>query len=376
MLPGHFQYWLLSVWFIFYFTSPSNPSLLYAPLSVTNISSALDCSTEYSNPLLPSRQEVKYGNLPSLSPEVNGNHYLNLVQNAHQHYKPLIPYPQQQKQHTSWVVELVRLPAAYPTQSPRAGQLKRLEQHQLQLCHIRQRQEQERQQRLWLEGERQRQELQKQLKRQQALRQWQKQERQRIERQKQLERQRQELLQLQLHQEHRQRRQLLQWQLELEQRLKRQQKVQSTKRISPSHALCTIYEAMEINEDENVENSASVRRELRGQEKPAHLPLHLTNRNLHQMTQRDPDWNTKMDLVQKLINQALLLEGEDVCPPLLYLPGQGSGTLSPLESSSWPQILHQLNNASATITSVCSYSPTQGSSPQGDWTIVELETYH
>lgn len=352
-------------------------------LSVINIASALDCFTGYNNPPLPSRQEVKYGNLPSLSPEVNGNHYLNLVQNAHQHYKPLMPHPQQQTQPTSWVVELVRLPTC-PQQAPRAGQLKRLEQHQLHLRHILQRQEQERQQRLWLEGERQRQELQrqrqelqKQLERQQRLRQWQKQERKRIERQKQLERQRLELLQLQLHQEHRQRRQLLQWQLELEQRLKRQQKVQSTKRISPSHGLCTIYEAMETSEDEGVEkNNASVRKEPGGEEKPTHLPLCLTNGNLHQPPQREYDWNTKMDVVHKLINQTLLLEGEDGCPPLLYLPGHGGGTLSPLESSSWPQILHQLSHASATITSVSSYSPTWGSSPQGDWTIVELETYH
>ncbi|GAA6088146.1 trichohyalin-like [Tachysurus ichikawai] len=287
-----------------------------------------------------------------------------------------MPQLQQQKQQTSCVVQLVRLPAAHPPQAPRAGQLKRLEQHQLHLRHIRQRQEQERQQRLWLEGERQRQELQKQLERQQALRQWQKQERQRIEWQRQLKRQRQELLQIQLCQEHRQRRQLLQWQLELEQRLKRQQKIQSTKRISPSHGLCTIYEAMEIIEDENVEkNWAPVRKDLGGQKNSTHLPLSLTNRNLSQ-TQHEPDWNYKMDVVQKLINQALLLEGDNGCPPLLYLPGQGGGTLSPLESSSWPQMLHQLSNASATITSVCSYSPTQGSSPQGDWTIVELETYH
>lgn len=289
---------------------------------------------------------------------------------------PLMPCPQQ-KQPTSWVVELIRLPSACPPQAPRAGQLRRLEQHQLHLRQILQRQEQDRQKRLWLEGERQRQEFQKQLERQRTLRQWQKQERQRMERQKQLERQHQELLQLQLLQEHRQRRQLLQWQLELEQRLKRQQKVQSTKRISSSHGLCTIYEVMETSEDEDVErNNASVRKELGGQEKPTKLPLRRTNGNLPQPPQHEHDWNARMVMVQKLINQALLLEGEDGCPPLLYLPGQGGGTLSPLESSSWPQILQQLSYASATITSVSSYSPTTGSSPPGNWTIVELETYH
>lgn len=320
---------------------------------------------------------MKYGRLWSLPPEINGNHFLTQVQNTPRHYKPLPPLPQQQKQPSSWVVELVRLPAACPPRAPQAGQLKRLEQHQLHLQHIRQRQEQERQQRLWLEGERQRQELQRQLERQQALRQWQKQERQRIERQKQLERQHQELLQLQLHQEHRQRRQLLQWQRELEQRLQRQQSAQSNKRIAPSHGLSTIYEAMEISEDDNVEKiNPSVRKELGVQENPAHIPLHQTNKNLRQTPPHEPDWNHKMELVQKLIHQALLLGGEDGCPPLLYLPGQGGGTLSPLESSSWPQVLHQPSHALATITSVSSYSPTHGGSPQGDWTIVELETYH
>lgn len=321
---------------------------------------------------MPSRQEVNYRNLPSLSPEVNDNHYLTLVQNAHRHYKPLMP----QKQPNSWVVEFVRLPSACPPQAPQAGQLRRMEQHQLHLRHLLQRQEQERQHRLWLERERQQQELQKQLVRQQT-RQWQRQERQRIERQKQLERQRQELLQLQLHQENRQRWQLLKWQLELEQQLKRQQKAQSTKRISPSHGLSTIYEAMETTEDEDVDkNNASIRKDFGGQEKPTKLPLHPTNENLHQPPQCEHDWNAKMDVVQKLINQALLFEGQGGCPPLFYLPGQGGGTLSPLKSSSWPQILHQLNHGSATITSVSSYSPTRENSPHGDWTIVELETYH
>lgn len=353
------------------------PSLLFSPLSVTNIISALDCSTGYNNPRIPSHQKVKYGKLPSLSPEVNSNHYLTSVQNAHRHYKPFMPHPQQQKQPTSWVVELIRFPAACPPEAPQAGQLRRLEQHQLHLRHILQRQEQERQKRLWLEEERQQQELQKQLARQETLRQWQKQERQRIERQKQLERQRQELLHLHLHQENRQRRQLLQWQLELEQHLKRQQKVQSTKHVSPSHGLCTIYEAMETSEDEVVDkNNVSVRKEFGGQKKPIKVPLHLTNENFHQSPQYEHDWNAKVDLVQKLINQALLLEGENGCPPLLYLPGQGGGTLTPLESSSWPQILHQLCHTSATITSVSSFSPTRENSPQGDWTIVELETHH
>lgn len=288
-----------------------------------------------------------------------------------------MPHPQLHKQSTSWVVELIRLPAACPPQTPGAGQLSRLEQHQLHLRHILQRQEQERQQRLWREEKRQRQELQKQLARQQTLRQWQKLERQRMERQKHLERQRHELLQLQLHEENRQRRQLLQWQHELDQRIKRQKKAQSAIRISPSHGLCTIYETMETGEEEDVnKNNVSIRKELGEQKKPIKLPLRLTNGSYHQPPQCEHDWNAKMDLVQKLINQALLLEGENDCPPLLCLPGQGGGTLTPLEISSWPQVLHQLCHKTATITSVSSFCPKRGKSPHSDWTIVELETFH
>uniref|UniRef100_A0AAR2LMK6 BTB/POZ domain-containing protein n=1 Tax=Pygocentrus nattereri TaxID=42514 RepID=A0AAR2LMK6_PYGNA len=286
---------------------------------------------------------IQSGSLPSLTQEVNDNHYFPPVQNSHRQLKP--PLPQQQQPPTSQGMELVKVPTDLPN-----GQLRRLEQHQLQLHQIQERQEQERQKRLWLEEE----------------------ERQRLERQKQLERQRRELLQLQLHQqqqEHRQRRQLLQWQLELEQqfRLKMQQQLKTP---SPSSGLCTIYEAMETSEDEDEDR-------IPRQDFPGELPLWAANGNLRRPPPRELDWNTKVDMVQQLINQALLLEGEDGCPPLLYLPGQGGGILSPLESSLWPHILPQLSPTSATITSVSSYSPTsQGSSPQGDWTIVELETHH
>uniref|UniRef100_A0A3B1IJF8 BTB/POZ domain-containing protein n=1 Tax=Astyanax mexicanus TaxID=7994 RepID=A0A3B1IJF8_ASTMX len=139
---------------------------------------------------------------------------------------------------------------------------------------------------------------------------------------------------------------------------------------SPSSGLCTIYEAMETSEDEDEDR-------IPRQIFPAEMPLRAANGNLRRPPPRELDWNTKVDMVQQLINQALLLEGEDGCPPLLYLPGQGGGILSPLESSLWPHILPQLSPTSATITAVSSYSPTsQGSVPQGDWTVVELETHH
>lgn len=90
----------------------------------------------------------------------------------------------------------------------------------------------------------------------------------------------------------------------------------------------------------------------------------------------DLEWGKKVDIVQQLINQTLLLN-RDSCSSLLLLPGGAGGTLSPLESSLWPSLLPPLTPPSATVTSVSSFSPeATGSSPQGEWTVVELETHH
>ncbi|KPP75697.1 hypothetical protein Z043_105036 [Scleropages formosus] len=108
---------------------------------------------------------------------------------------------------------------------------------------------------------------------------------------------------------------------------------------------------------------------------PSDTPVQsLSGQSSH--PQLELDWDKKVDIVQQLINQTLLLAG-DSCPPLLLLPGGGGGTLSPLESSLWPSLLPPLTPSSATVTSVSSFSPEdQGSSPQGEWTVVELETHH
>uniref|UniRef100_A0A673W1V8 BTB/POZ domain-containing protein n=1 Tax=Salmo trutta TaxID=8032 RepID=A0A673W1V8_SALTR len=242
------------------------------------------------------------------------------------------------------------------------GQLRRLEQHQK---HLR---EQERQKRQWLEEE--------------CLRQ---------EQQMQLERQRRELLQLQLQQqqqEHRHRRQVLQWQLEQQQKQQQQKQQQQQLRspsavmLSPSSGLCTIYEAMETSEeeDEGEEREQNRERETRmQQEKWTSKQTWPESRQQgpRPIPPTDLDWSKKVDIVQQLINQTLLLSGDRGCPPLLLLPVGSGGILSPLESSMWPNLLSPLSPPSATVTSVSSYSPdSQGSSPQGDWTVVELETQH
>ncbi|KAK5856729.1 hypothetical protein PBY51_008305 [Eleginops maclovinus] len=238
-------------------------------------------------------------------------------------------------------------------------QLKRLEQHQEKLKEMQHRQEQERQKRQWLEEERLR-----------------------LEQQKQLEKQRRELLQLQLQQqqqEHRHRRQVLQWQLELEQQYRMQQKhIQQQQQLrrsptgvmlSPSSGLCTIYEAMETSDEEDGEHNRKRQPAAQGVAQDFQMQL-------RPVPPQDLEWNRKVDMVQQLINQTLMLSGDRGCPPLLLLPVGTGGTLSPLESSMWPDL--QLSPPpAATVTSVSSFSPdSRGSSPPGDWTVVEVETQH
>nr|XP_043906657.1 mediator of RNA polymerase II transcription subunit 15-like [Solea senegalensis] len=243
-------------------------------------------------------------------------------------------------------------------------QLRRLEQHQQKLREMQHRQEQERQKKQWLEEERLRQEQQKHL-----------------------EMQREELLQLQLQQqEHQQRRQVLQWQLELEQQYRMQQKhiqqqQQQLRRsptgvmLSPSTGLCTIYEAMETSDEEDeAREEQNGNKQVVGTRVPSSDGV---NTQLHPVPPQDLEWNRKVDMVQQLINQTLMLSGDGGCPPLLLLPVGSGGTLSPLESSMWPNMLPQFCPPVATVTSVSSYSPdSRGSSPPGDWTVVEVETQH
>uniref|UniRef100_A0A3Q3W2D2 BTB/POZ domain-containing protein n=1 Tax=Mola mola TaxID=94237 RepID=A0A3Q3W2D2_MOLML len=243
-------------------------------------------------------------------------------------------------------------------------QLWRLEQQQEKLGEMQHHQKQDRKKRQWLEEERLR-----------------------LEQQKQLEKQRRELLQLQLQQqqqEHRHHRQVLQWQLELEQQYRMQQYRMQQKSptgvmLSPSSGLCTIYEAMETSDEEDEfqrEHNMNVqvvgKRVLSSQSFTQDF-----QRQLRPVPPQELGWNKKVDMVQQLINQTLMLSGDRGCPPLLLLPVGTGGTLSPLESNMWPSLLPQFSPPAATVTSVSSYSPeSQGSSPSGDWTVVEVETQH
>lgn len=318
------------------------------------------------------------------------------------------------------------LPPRNLGQQALSPQLRRLEQHQKQLLELQQRREQQSRPLEEAEQERKRREEEEQRrKKEEAEEEIKRNEERKLREQAEAtkkeeeEKQRRDLeMQLQQQQEElKQRQQIMQWQQELQQSNKGQ-----TVLLSPSSGLCTIYEALE-NSDEEADGEEEEIKELKPTKEkepreetssqdencervtpdveehrdsspsndtpPPHPDSPHTPSNLSQdgdsssppeSPERPPplelDWGKKVDIVQQLINQTLLLNG-DGCSSLLLLPGGAGGTLSPLESSLWPSLLPPLTPPSATVTSVSSFSPeATGSSPQGEWTVVELETHH
>nr|XP_046266097.1 mucin-17 [Scatophagus argus] len=319
------------------------------------------------------------------------------------------------------------LPPRSPGQQVLSPQLRRLEQHQRQLLELQQRRERQNQPLEEAEQERKRREEEEQRKKKEEAEEeikrnkeeaevMKKEEEETLRKEEELKQRRDLELQLQQQQQElKQRQQIMQWQQELQQSNKGQ-----TVLLSPSSGLSTIYEALENSgeeEDEDEEEGIkeikpSKRKEPRqvtsNKEMGDRVTLNedeyrdsppstettplpdspLTPSNTYQDGDSSPpespeqpppldlDWGKKVDIVQQLINQSLLLN-RDGCSSLLLLPGGAGGTLSPLESSLWPSLLPPLTPPSATVTSVSSFSPeATGSSPQGEWTVVELETHH
>ncbi|XP_053332532.1 transcription factor SPT20 homolog [Clarias gariepinus] len=305
-------------------------------------------------------------------------------------------------------------------------QLLRLEQHQQQLEEIEQRREQH--SRI---AERQLQQTKVEKKEEKNRKEEGIEQENQKKKEKELEEQRRDLLHLQIQQQQeelKQRQQIMQWQLELEQQQQQgrhpngHQKNLPTVSMSPS-GLCTIYEALETsdaeedfeekNEEQEIVLKVKVEHECSFEERNSNTEVGSSSGNLDfSQSQSTPqslnpakdhkgltlsvafecpllsgstspnqpspiefDWSKKADIVQQLISQTLLLNGDN-CSPLLLFPGGAAGTLSPLEASLWPN-LPPLTPPSATVTSVSSFSAeVSGSSPQGEWTVVELETHH
>uniref|UniRef100_A0A8C6XFR7 BTB/POZ domain-containing protein n=1 Tax=Naja naja TaxID=35670 RepID=A0A8C6XFR7_NAJNA len=82
--------------------------------------------------------------------------------------------------------------------------------------------------------------------------------------------------------------------------------------------------------------------------------------------------NIQATVVQQLISRALLFPTE--APPGAV---SGKGALnSEAEIGKWTELISPLEESRASITSVTSFSPEDMSSPHGDWTVVEVESFH
>ncbi|XP_029365725.1 mucin-12 [Echeneis naucrates] len=319
------------------------------------------------------------------------------------------------------------LPPRSRGQQALSPQLLRLEQHQRQLLEMQQRrgqqskpleevgrEEEQRKKKEEAEEEIKRNKEESRKRKPAEIAKKKEEEKVRKEQEQELKQRRDLELQLQQQQQElKQRQQIMQWQQELRQSNKGQ-----TVLLSPSSGLCTIYEALENSEEEAEDAEQGIKKEeakkemsdqeaeddcermLSDEDKQRDSAVLAENPASHQDSPRTPsspsqdgdsssppesperpppldlDWGKKADIVQQLINQTLLLNG-DSCSSLLLMPGGAGGTLSPLESSLWPSLLPPLTPPSATVTSVSSFSPeATGSSPQGEWTVVELETHH
>lgn len=123
----------------------------------------------------------------------------------------------------------------------------------------------------------------------------------------------------------------------------------------PSEILSTIYEVesgAETPGPEEDDGSYGLRAASRDQ------GLHLAN--------------IQATVVQKLISRTLLFSAE--APPGAI---GGKGVVSSeAEIGRWTELISPLDDSRASITSVTSFSPEDMSSPYGDWTVVEVETFH
>lgn len=82
--------------------------------------------------------------------------------------------------------------------------------------------------------------------------------------------------------------------------------------------------------------------------------------------------NLPATVVQQLISRTLLFSAE--APPGAF---GGKGAMSSdAEIGKWTELISPLDESRASITSVTSFSPEDMSSPHGDWTVVEVETFH
>ncbi|XP_072925517.1 uncharacterized protein [Hemitrygon akajei] len=127
--------------------------------------------------------------------------------------------------------------------------------------------------------------------------------------------------------------------------------------------LSTIYEVESAESEETRLEDDCDSEELQKQDLPCFELLEDSNDRVLSL-QIEP-----VGVVQQLINHTLLLSGDGV-------KLQSKVMVDKAELSKWTDLISPLDDSTASITSVTSFSPEDLSSSQGEWTVVELETHH
>ncbi|KAG9488726.1 hypothetical protein GDO78_004974 [Eleutherodactylus coqui] len=117
------------------------------------------------------------------------------------------------------------------------------------------------------------------------------------------------------------------------------------------------------------EESAKERGAQRGEPFPIATPsdgLYTIYESERGPQERNPR-GAELGLVEQIIGRTLLLAASE---------GGIKGGVRGAELGKWAELLSPLDESRASITSVTSFSPDGDAIPQGDWTVVEVETFH
>ncbi|XP_040202248.1 proline-rich protein 36 [Rana temporaria] len=125
-----------------------------------------------------------------------------------------------------------------------------------------------------------------------------------------------------------------------------------------------------VSREQGHEERAEERGPLRGEPIPIPSPADglYTIYETDQGPQERSPRGAELGLVEHIIGRTLFLAASE--------GGLKGGVKGQVELGKWAELLSPLDESRASITSVTSFSPEGDVSSQGDWTVVEVETFH